>query len=768
MQRQRPVTTGENFLALGLSEYVFRQFPAVLFTTFVLAALTVHVLWSLIPGAILLFWLGAVYAVSLLRLVLYRWHKLRSDRLTPGRWLRLYSLGAVIAGVNWGMAPLLFYSGASPQTNVFLAFVLGGLISGASSSMAPLKVTMRIFTALVCLPIATLFFIHGGSLNLVMGTMLLIYGAAYLAMSANTARMIVDSLTLRNENLREIEERKKAEAQLRLIQQGLEKTVAQRTAELRAVNEDLSREIDERLQVESRLRLSEERHRSLVESSSDWIWEVDRNWKYTYSSPSVLAILGYGQQEVLGRRFHDFMPPNDVGQTEGSLNTDKPDGKPYAGLVSSCFHKDGTERILESNGEPVFDESGELGGYRGIDRDITFRVKHDEEKRKIEHLESLGVLAGGIAHDFNNLLTAIFGNIELARIKVASDSASRRSLEKAFAAMEQARKLTGQLLTFSKGGSPILEATSVRDLILDSSRLALSGTAVKCEYDFPDDLWMADIDPRQIWHVLNNVLTNAREAMPRGGTVWISAQNVRVDEKSSIALASDNYVQVSVRDEGVGVPKNDIPRLFDPYFSTKTRGSRKGTGIGLSVCHSIIERHGGRITLDSELGLGTTVTFFLRALSVEKSRRRTRDGPEERPPGGRILMLEDDSAVIETGIGMLNHLGHEVTAVKDGAEVLELYSRSQHAARPFDLVLLDLTIRGGMGGRETLEKLREMDPDVTAIVTSGYADDPVISEFEQYGFKAALIKPFSMRTLEQTIEPLLQAVRDENRDQTAQ
>ncbi|WP_373500207.1 ATP-binding protein [Desulfococcus sp.] len=634
----RPIRKGEYHVLPELAEHVFRQLPGALYTTFLLSALMVRVLWDLFPAGILLSWLTAVYAVSLLRLILYHWHRLRPDsRFTPELWLYLYSSGAVLAGVTWGMAPLLFYSGTSPQTNVFIAFVLGGLISGASSSMAPLKTTMRVFTALLCLPIATLFILHGDSLHLAMGLMLLIYGVAYLVISANTAQMIVDSLTLRHENLLEIEERKNAETQLRLIQKDLEKTVAERTVELRTANEELSREIDERLQAESRLRVSEERYRSLVESSSDWIWEVDRDGRYTYSSPSILAMLGYTQQEVLGRMFYDFMPLDDAERTKAIFNSSKSSGKSFERLVSSCLHKDGTERIMETNGEPVFDDSGTLAGYRGIDRDITLRVKHEDEKRKVEHLKSLGLLAGGIAHDFNNLLMAVFGNIELARMEIDAGSGAGRALANSLAAIEQARKLTGQLLTFSRGGSPILEATSVRDLIFDSCRFALSGTDVRCEYDIPDDLWMADIDPNQIWRVLNNILTNARESMPGGGTLWVKAENVTVDETYSPALAPGDFVKVSVRDQGVGVSKTDIPQVFDPYFSTKIRSSQKGTGIGLAVCHSIIEKHGGYITLESELGQGTTVTFFLQALGAEHPpTTRTGDEPEMGPAGHSI------------------------------------------------------------------------------------------------------------------------------------
>ncbi len=614
----RPRRKPEHHVLPELTEYIFRQFPVALYTSLVLSALVVAALWGLFPRAILLSWLTAVYVLCMLRFLLYHWHRLVPEGpFTIRQWLRFYSLGAALSGVVWGVMPLLFYSDDSPQTNLFIAFVIGGLVSGASSSMAPLKKTLRAFTILTCLPIALLFIFRGDRLHLIMGTMMLIFGGAYLLISVNTARMMIESFILRKENLHEIEERRKAEAELRMIQQGLEETVTLRTMELRTANEELSKEIDERLQVESKLRVSEERYRSLVESSSDWIWEMDRDGRYTYASPSVFSMLGYTQHEVPGQMLYDFMPPEEAERVKAIFSANAADRKAIEGLVTRCLHKNATEHIIETNGEPVFEIGGAFTGYRGIHRDITHRVRHEEEQRKVEHLESLGLLAGGIAHDFNNLLMAILGNIELSRISIAADSEAGRPLADAIGAMSQARKLTEQLLTFSRGGSPILAATSVRDLILDSCRFALSGTDVKCEYDIPDDLWMANIDSGQIWQVLNNILTNAREAMPGGGTLWVRAENVTVKEDSMPALAPGRFVRVSVRDQGSGISRENIPRVFDPYFSTKVRGSTKGTGIGLAVCYSIIEKHGGQILLASEPGCGTTVTFLLKAIDGE-------------------------------------------------------------------------------------------------------------------------------------------------------
>ncbi len=374
----------------------------------------------------------------------------------------------------------------------------------------------------------------------------------------------------------------------------------------------------------------------------------------------------------------------------------------------------------------------------------------------MEHLQSLGLLAGGIAHDFNNLLTAVFGNIELARLELREASPGAQALDDSASAMEQARMLTGQLLSFSKGGSPVKETTSIRELVLDTCRVTLSGSAVRCVHDVPEDLWVADVDPGQIWQVLNHVLTNAREAMPKGGTVCVAAENMKVDDRSSLSLPMGSYIRISVTDEGEGIPRSNLPRVFDPYFSTKARGPEKGTGIGLAVCHSIIEKHRGLITLESAPREGTTVAFHLPALGDGVESAGAENGAaKEHTPGRRVLLLEDDESVITTTSRILQHLGHSVEVARHGAQAVECFARSRYPDMYFDLLLLDLTICGGMGGREAILKIREIDPEVIAVVTSGYADDPVMSNCKEYGFDASLTKPFNIRTLRCLIEDLV-------------
>jgi len=744
----------ERHLFRELVEQCFTQLPTALLTSLLLSILLVVVLWPLFSAWRLLGWLAAASVVSLCRFALLLcFHHCAEDRFTLNGWLRLFSWGAVLNGATWGVTPLLFFAMKSPQTNVFIAFVLGGLTAGAAASMAPLKVTMRVFTSLVCGPVAVVFILAGGNLHLVMGVMMILFGGAYLVMSSNIGRMIVNSLRLRHANLREIEERRKAETELRRIRADLEDTVQQRTAQLLTANKDLSREVAERRQAEMKLRRSEIRYRSLVESTSDCIWEVDTDGVYTYCSPSVEAILGYTPAEVLGRAFHEFMPADEATRTRKAFERHRDLNLPLVNMVNRSLHRDGQEVVIETNGEPVFDDSGELTGFRGVDRDITLRVRHEEESRRIEHLQSLGLLAGGIAHDFNNLLTVVFGNIELARTEIPPESMAAKALSDSTAAMEQARLLTGELLTFSQGGNPMLEEISIGGLVTGVCRSLKIGSEVTVVEDIDEGLWPLEADPQQIRQVLQNILDNAVEAMPDGGEILVSVANQELDERSGIAHPGGRFVVVSVRDHGQGIDPVDLPRVFDPYFTTKGLGAEKGTGIGLAVCHSVVEKHGGQVTLDSVPGEGTTVSVYLPAaaggaLAVPADK-------EEKAEGLRVLLLEDNESVIRTTSRLIEHLGHSVVVARDSAESVQMVVDAGREERPFDLLLLDLQIRGGMGGEAVLKRVRSFDPDIPAVVTSGFAEEPAVVHFREHGFIAALVKPFTLDDLRSLIEELL-------------
>ncbi|MCA1961652.1 MAG: response regulator [Desulfomonile sp.] len=399
----------------------------------------------------------------------------------------------------------------------------------------------------------------------------------------------------------------------------------------------------------------------------------------------------------------------------------------------------------------------QLRGFWWLKRDISEKKRTEAELLKAQKLESLGILAGGIAHDFNNLLTGIIGNISIARLYLDSGHAAAGRIERASNAAYRAQDLTRQLLTFSKGGNPIKSTASISRLLKDCASFVLRGSNVRCRFALPDDLWPVIMDEGQIGQVINNVVINACQAMPSGGTITIKASNVAIGKGSSIGLKEGRYVRISVTDTGVGIPLENIRKIFDPYFTTK----EKGTGLGLALSYSIIQKHGGVVTVRSKVGVGTSILFYLRAPPATS---RVREGTSEPPASkGKILVMDDEPIILELARDALIHFRYDVVVAKDGEEAVEQYRQAAFNGRPFDVVIMDLTVPGGMGGKEAIRHLLEIDSNVKAIVSSGYSDDPIMSNFEKYGFRAVLPKPYDGLRLRETLEKLIGAPNDSNR-----
>ncbi|HUU41290.1 MAG TPA: ATP-binding protein, partial [Desulfatiglandales bacterium] len=357
---------------------------------------------------------------------------------------------------------------------------------------------------------------------------------------------------------------------------------------------------------------------------------------------------------------------------------------------------------------------------------------------------SIGILAGGIAHDFNNLLTAIIGNLSLVELHIKSGCSISEALENTEKASQQARELTQQLLIFSKGGKPVRKIASVASLLRDSARLALSGSNVKYGLSLPDNLWWAEIDEGQINQVINNLIINADQAMPGGGTIDVFAENIIVKANDDLPLKEGGrYIKISIRDAGIGIPQEYLNRIFDPYFTTK----QKGSGLGLAICYSIIKKHAGHIKVESKAGVGTTFSIYLPALKRETF--IVEDIIEEGPAcgHGKILFMDDQEIIRDMAGEMLADLGYEVKLARDGHEAFEMYKEAKESGYAFDAVILDLTVPGGVGGAEIIHKLLEIDPQVKAIVSSGYSNDPIMSEYEQHGFKGVVAKPYKIKDL---------------------
>jgi two-component system cell cycle sensor histidine kinase/response regulator CckA len=385
-----------------------------------------------------------------------------------------------------------------------------------------------------------------------------------------------------------------------------------------------------------------------------------------------------------------------------------------------------------------------------LEAEISGRQQLEEELIKARKLESLGVLAGGIAHDFNNLLTAILGNVSLAKMLADPHEKIVAFLTKAESACQQATTLTQQLLTFAKGGAPVRQTASIMDLITESTDFALRGSNVRCVFSFADDLWSVEVDQGQGHQVLHNVLINADQAMPHGGIIHMRAENLSVDADCPLPLRQGRYIKISVSDQGCGILAEHLPNIFDPYFTTKERGS----GLGLATAYAVVTKHEGYIRVESEVGVGTTFSIYLPASYGVCSTEQ--DGAARLLSGqGKILVMDDDNMVRELVSNMLTSLGYEVEEACDGAEAIALYQSAQEAGQPFTAVILDVTIPGAMGGKDAIATLRVIDPQVKAIVSSGYSDDPVMANFRQYGFSGVVAKPYTVQGLSDVLQRVM-------------
>ena len=374
-------------------------------------------------------------------------------------------------------------------------------------------------------------------------------------------------------------------------------------------------------------------------------------------------------------------------------------------------------------------------------------------------LESLGLLAGGIAHDFNNLLTVLMGNISLIRLDATLSDEARGSLDQAARAAARARDLTQQLLTFAKGGSPLRTAVSLPEVVREVTEFALRGSKVRCRFDLPADLWPANVDKGQIGQVVQNIVINALQAMPDGGEVDVTLSNREIGSEFAGVLAPGRYLRLDIGDHGPGIGAADLARIFDPYFTTKQQGS----GLGLATVHSIVKKHAGHITVESAPDRGTVFRIWLPAappgVAVRPDSTQPLGASAVLAGGARVLVMDDEEFIRNLAGSILRRHGCRATAVADGAAALREYARAREAAEPYDLVILDLTIPGGMGGRQAMEELLKLDPGVKAIVSSGYSNDLVLANYQAHGFRGMISKPYDVADFIDTVERVLRGER---------
>jgi len=512
-----------------------------------------------------------------------------------------------------------------------------------------------------------------------------------------------------------------------------------------------SRDITERRRSEQKLKESEERLRILIESTNDVITLQDRNGRFLYYN----GMHRYGLEagSMLGKTPYELFQPAEAKRMMGHLAYVFDTGRSMT--TEEDVVRDGERSWFNVNRYPIKDDKANIISVATISRNITDRKRMEQDLIKVQKLESIGTLAGGIAHDFNNILTVMLGNITLAKMSISQESKAVKRLNDAEKATMRAKDLTQQLLTFAKGGEPFKKVTSINRLVEESVSLSLSGSNLRCEYEISDGLYPVEIDEGQMRQVIHNVMTNAKEAMPSGGVVTIRAANVTLDPENDLYLERGPYVCIEIRDMGPGIPGAYLPKIFDPYFTTKEMGSQKGTGLGLAICYSIVRKHKGYIKVESKLGEGTTFSIFLPA--HEREGTVDNEIEESRPQSkGKVLLMDDEEMIREITAEILSTLGYEAEFAKDGEEAIDLYSKAWESKRPFDVVILDLTIPGGMGGKEAIRKLLDINPGVKGIVSSGYSNDPVMSEFSRYGFSAIITKPFKIEELDEILRKTIE------------
>jgi PAS domain S-box-containing protein len=520
-------------------------------------------------------------------------------------------------------------------------------------------------------------------------------------------------------------------------------------------------DISELKQATDDLEAEKERLAVTLSSIGDGVITVDTDGVVVMLNGVAEQFCGWSNAEAVGKPLTQVFPI--INERTGAAQENPVDKVLETGRIVELANntillaRDGARRMIADSAAPMRNQEGIIVGVVLVFRDVTEKHKIEEELFKARKLDSLGVLAGGIAHDFNNLLGGIMGSISLAKMILPVEGKAYMLLDTAEKASLRARGVAQQFLTFAKGGAPVKQAVSLQDLVSESVSLVLHGSNVNGIIDIPDSIHAVEVDEGQMSQVFHNIIINAIQAMPEGGTLTVAAQNVKLFHVNTMALPAGSYVKVSFADQGCGIPGDELKRVFDPYFTTKSAGN----GLGLASVYSIVRSHAGHIGVSSVVGKGTTFTIHLPSAGevfskyqTETVRQTTDDHTAGNHAGGSVLVMDDEEVIRIMSSELLKYLGYQVTTCENGAEAITRYKAARESGTPFSAVIMDLTIPGGMGGKETAQQILAMDPNVCLIVSSGYSNDPIMSDYRTYGFKGAIAKPYNIMNLRQMLSSL--------------
>ena len=498
--------------------------------------------------------------------------------------------------------------------------------------------------------------------------------------------------------------------------------------------------------------VGEDLYRTALEHTNDGVI-IARGEEILFINMKLIEMLGYDQPKEIENKgpFFAVHPEDRERVMEYAQRRQRCEPAPSL-YDCRAMTKDGSVIHLEVSSSMII-HKGKPASL-AIIRDVTERTRMEADLLSMRTLKSIGIIAGGMAHDFNNLLTAASGYIALARRRLPPGDEAAKLLDKAEHIALSGKEVTRELITFSKGGKPVKKLIDLNQLIRDASELFLPQSNISYEYSMSDNPFSVEADETQIMQVLHNVMINAKEAMPQGGTVEISTSNATIIFEADRSLPAGRYIKIAIKDNGVGIKEADLPKIFDPYFTTKKLGTKKGMGLGLTVAYSIIRRHNGHIRVDSIPGKGTTVSVYLPIFTGDSAIVDNQRGASRRYRA-KILFMDDQQYIRDSACQFVAHIGYNAVPASNGTEAIALYTKALHSDEPFDAVVLNLTIEKGMGGAEAFRHLRAINPGIIGLICGGNTTDPVIARYSDYGFKGAIIKPFKLEVLQEMLAKIV-------------